>query len=201
MPKQIQGLFKKSNSRYWYADFTDASGTRVKRSTRTVDHKEAEALLAKWKLEAQRQTMWDEEPSHTYDDLMLRYLQGPSKDKRAHDRDLFSAKRLTPFFQGRALNDLGPADVQEYIDQRRDDGVGGRHREQGAEPAIVGDQLRSPPAAVGGCESGRRDAVAATGREDTVDQPIRGSSSDRRGCEGPELPPRLHPAWSAHRDA
>ena len=74
MPKQTQGLFKKPNSKYWYADFTDASGRRVKRSTRTVDRKEAESLLAKWKLEAHRQAMWDEEPTRLYDDLMLCYL-------------------------------------------------------------------------------------------------------------------------------
>jgi integrase len=123
MPKQTQGLFKKPNSSYWYADFTDAGGRRVKRSTRTVDHKEAEALLAKWKLEAYRQAMWDEPPQRLYDELMLLYLQGPSKDKRAHDRDLYAAKQLTPFFQGRLLNDLGPADIQAYIDQRRAQGV------------------------------------------------------------------------------
>jgi integrase len=81
-------------------------------------------LLAKWKLEVYRQVMWDEEPTHTYDDLMLRYLQGPSKDKRAHDRDLYAAKKLTPLFQGRVLNDLGPADIQAYIDVRRTQGVG-----------------------------------------------------------------------------
>lgn len=123
MPKQTQGLFKKPNSSYWYADFTDAGGRRVKRSTRTVDRKEAEALLAKWKLEAYRQAMWDEPPQRLYDELMLLYLQGPSKDKRAHDRDLYAAKQLTPFFQGRLLNDLGPADIQAYIDQRRAQGV------------------------------------------------------------------------------
>ena len=113
----------RADSSYWYADFTDASGRRVKRSTRTVDRKESDALLAKWKLEAHRQTMWDEEPQRLYDDLMLRYLQGPSI-KRAHDRDLYAAKKLTPFFQGRSLNALGPADIQAYIDQRRQEGVG-----------------------------------------------------------------------------
>ena len=71
MPKQAHGLFKKPNSRYWYADFVDANGRRVKCSTRTVNRKEAEALLAKWKLEAHRQKMWDEEPSRTFDELML----------------------------------------------------------------------------------------------------------------------------------
>ena len=139
MPKQNQGLFKKPNSRFWYADFTDASGKRTKRSTGTVDRKEAEALLAKWKLEAHQQQMWDAPPTRTYDDLMLLYLQGPSKDKRAPERDLFSAKRLTPFFQGKALNTMGPADVQAYIDYRRTQNVG---------PATINKELNLLSAAL-----------------------------------------------------
>ena len=139
MPKQTQGLFKKPNSKYWYADFTDASGRRVKRSTRTVDRKEAEALLAKWKLEAHRQAMWDEEPTRLYDDLMLCYLQGPSTEKRAHQRDLYAAKRLTPFFQGKMLNELGAADIQAYIDRRRGEGVG---------PATINKELNLLSAAL-----------------------------------------------------
>ena len=123
MPKQTQGLFKKPNSKYWYADFTDASGRRVKRSTRTVERKEAQALLAKWKLEAHRQVMWGDEPPRLYDDLMLRYLQGPSTEKRAPERDRHAAKKLMPFFQGKVLNELGAAEIQAYIDRRRGQGV------------------------------------------------------------------------------
>ncbi len=132
MPKQTQGLFKKPNSKYWYADFTDASGRRVKRSTRTVERKEAEALLAKWKLEAHRQAMWGDEPPRLYDDLMLRYLQGPSTEKRSPERDHYAAKKLTPFFQDKVLNELGAADIQAYIDRRRGEGVG---------PATVNKEL------------------------------------------------------------
>ncbi len=132
MPRQTQGLFKKPNSKYWYADFTDASGRRVKRSTRTVERKEAEALLAKWKLEAHRQAMWGDEPPRLYDDLMLRYLQGPSTEKRAPKRDHYAAKKLTPFFQGKVLNELGAAEIQAYIDRRRGQGVG---------PATVNKEL------------------------------------------------------------
>jgi integrase len=76
--------------------------------------------------------MWDQEPSRLYDDLMLRYLQGPSTDKKAHERDLYAAKKLTPFFRGKALNGLGAADIQAYIDKRRKDGVG---------PATVNKEL------------------------------------------------------------
>ncbi len=139
MPKQTQRLFKKPNNKYWCADFTDASGRRVKRSTRTVDRKEAEALLAKWKLEVHRQAMWDEEPTRLYDDLMLCYLQGPSTEKRAHQRDLYAAKRLTPFFQGKMLNELGAADIQAYIDRRRGEGVG---------PATINKELNLLSAAL-----------------------------------------------------
>jgi len=124
MPKQNQGLFKKPTSRYWYADFTDASGCRVKRSTRTVDRREAEALLAKWKLEAFQEKMWDRSPAHRYEELMLLYLRGPSQDKRAPERDQYAARRLTPFFQGKVLETLGPADIQAYIEQRRARGIG-----------------------------------------------------------------------------
>ncbi|WP_456129297.1 tyrosine-type recombinase/integrase [Thiorhodovibrio frisius] len=67
------------------------------------------------------------------------YLQGPSTEKRAHQRDLYAAKRLTPFFQGRTLNRLGTADIQAYIDHRRAQGVG---------PATVNKELNLLSAAL-----------------------------------------------------
>jgi len=83
--------------------------------------------------------MWDEEPTRLYDDLMLCYLQGPSTEKRAHQRDLYAAKRLTPFFQGKMLNELGAADIQAYIDRRRGEGVG---------PATINKELNLLSAAL-----------------------------------------------------
>ena len=43
--------------------------------TGTMDIKEAEGLEAKWKLETFRQQKWDEQPSRTFDELMLPYLK------------------------------------------------------------------------------------------------------------------------------
>lgn len=115
--------YKRDDSPVYWVSYIDASGRRVRRSTGTENRKEAVALEAKWKLEAHRQKQWDEEPSRTFSELMLAYLDGPSKGKRSHTRDHYSAKQLFPFFQGRELGSLAPADVRAYIAKRQAEGV------------------------------------------------------------------------------
>ena len=117
------GLYRRKGSPYWWVSFADSSGRRTRRSTGTAVRKEADALLAKWKLEAHRIRQWDEEPTRTFDELMLAYVKATSGEKRAAERDRYSLKRLYPFFTGRDLNDLGPADIRAYIDRRRSEGV------------------------------------------------------------------------------
>ncbi|CAI8803153.1 tyrosine-type recombinase/integrase [Methylococcus capsulatus] len=116
------GLRKRKGSPYWWASYTDASGTRTRRSTGTADFKEAEALLAKWKLEVYKEKQWDEKPSHTFDELMLEYLR-EHENKRSIDRDRSSLKRLYPFFTEKALDTLTGLDVREYVKRRQGDGV------------------------------------------------------------------------------
>lgn len=116
------GLRKREGSPFWWASYTDASGKRTRRSTGTSDRKEAEALLAKWKLEAYRERRWDEKPSHTFDELMLEYLP-EHQHKRSIQRDKDSLKRLYPFFTGRTLDKLSGQDVREYVKRRQGDGV------------------------------------------------------------------------------
>ncbi|BBA33476.1 uncharacterized protein sS8_1517 [Methylocaldum marinum] len=54
---------------------------------------------------------------------MVMYLDGPSLEKRSHERDLYSLKRLAPLFAGREPASLTAADVRCYIAQRQTDGV------------------------------------------------------------------------------
>ena len=128
MPKKRKrdqdGLYKREDSPFWWVSFVDAGGRRTRRSTGTADRKEADALLAKWKLEAHRERQWDEEPTRTFDELMLAYVRATSAEKRAAERDRYSLKRLYPFFSGRELNDLSPADIRSYIDRRKEEGIG-----------------------------------------------------------------------------
>ena len=116
-------LRKRKGSPYWWADYTDASGKRVRRSTGTDDKKEGEALEAKWKLEAHQEKYWDAEPPRTFDELMLKYLQSTASEKRAPERDVYVVKQLKPFFTGREMGTLKRSDTRAYIDKRKADGM------------------------------------------------------------------------------
>jgi len=116
-------LYKRESTPYWYADYTDANGKRVRCTTGTTDKKEAEGLEAKWKLEAYQGKFWDAEPTRTFDELFLKYLQSVAGEKRAPERDVYVVKQLKPFFTGRELGTLKRSDVRAYIDKRKADGM------------------------------------------------------------------------------
>jgi len=75
------------------------------------------------RIESHQEKHWGKEPTRTFDELMLLYLDGPSSRKRDKERDRYSAKQLYPFFSGREMNGLGAADISEYIKQRSDDDI------------------------------------------------------------------------------
>lgn len=111
--------YRRKNSPYWYVDVVDASGKRIRKSTQTSKRQEAEALEAKWRLDAFQQKQWGEQPKYTFDQLMVKYLETASNEKRRPERDLYSAKNLQPHFTGRELATLGPPDMRAYIDLRK----------------------------------------------------------------------------------
>ncbi len=118
------GLYKRKDSPYWWASYTEASGKRTRRSTGTANRKEAERLLSKWRLESYQERHWDQQPTRTFDELMLEYLATVTPAKRGGgERDRYSIKRLTPFFTGRELHTLTAADVTAYTGARRQEGV------------------------------------------------------------------------------
>jgi len=131
--------YRRKDSPVWWASYADPSGKRVRRSTETTDRKEAEALEAKWKLEAFQCKHWGVEPSRTFDELMLAYLHATQREKRAADRDITSAKHLRAAFSGRELRDLTVPDVRAYIEQRRKKGIepGTVNREVGLLSAAI----------------------------------------------------------------
>ena len=113
----------RKNSPYLYGEFTDASGKRTRRSTGTSDRKEAEAIEAKWKLEAFQAKQWGKQPSRTFDELMLAYLKATEDEKRSARRDKYSAKHLYQFFTGHQLEVLKGSDIRAYIEARKLEGA------------------------------------------------------------------------------
>jgi integrase len=115
--------YRRSDSLVWWVSFIGPGGERVRRSTGTTDRKEAGALEAKWKLETYRVRQWDAEPTRTFEELMVAYLQATQAEKRSAERDRWIVRRLRPHFVGRTLDSLRAADVRSYIERRRTDGA------------------------------------------------------------------------------
>lgn len=116
-------LHKRKDSPNWWVSYTDASGKRTRRTTGTADRKEAEALAAKWKLEAFQSKQWGLQPSRTFDELMLEYLKATVGEKRSAERDRYSAKHLYQNFSGVQLELLKGSDIRAYIDARKSKGA------------------------------------------------------------------------------
>lgn len=114
--------YKRSDSPIWWASYTDASGQRIRRSTGTANRKEAEALEAKWKLEAFQQKQWGKEQERSIEEVMLAFLKAKS-DKRSHADDKLFANRFRRMLAGRTIQSLKPADIEGYIVARKGGGV------------------------------------------------------------------------------
>lgn len=131
--------YRRKDSAVYWVSYIDAGGTRVRRSTETTDKREAEALEAKWKLEAHQQRQWGAPASYTFDELMLKYLQATETEKRSAERDRMSAKHLYPVFTGRNLREISAANIRKYIDDRK---------AEGAKPATINKEVGLLSAAI-----------------------------------------------------
>jgi hypothetical protein len=110
MPKRKQrkrdqdGIFERPDSPFWWCTYTDANGRTVRRSTqirREDDPRKerAKAIRAQWVVETAEEKARgpkSKTKGPTFDELMVLYLDGPILEKRSHERDLYSLKRLAP---------------------------------------------------------------------------------------------------------
>jgi len=117
------GLYQRPDSKKYWASFVDGRGKRTRRSTGTVDRKEAEALLAKWKLEAHQERHWDAPPPITFEEVMVTFLQATANVKRSHRDDKLHTRQWQVSLQGRDMRTLTPQDIRAHIDRRSEEGV------------------------------------------------------------------------------
>lgn len=111
--------FKRKDSPYWWAWRKYPNGRRQRQSTGSASRAEAEAIEAKWKVEAHRAKHWGDQPSYLYEDMMDAYLEATKDAKRSAWRDEYSACHLGEYFRGKVLNALKRSDVRGYIDFRK----------------------------------------------------------------------------------
>lgn len=115
------GLYRRPDSPYWWASYIDAGGRRVRRSTGTPERREAEAILAKWRVEAHRARHWNEQPSITFDELMVGFLKVSIHELRpsGYRRNIDAVRHLRGFFGGIELKALSASMIRAYIENRR----------------------------------------------------------------------------------
>ena len=66
------GIYRRGDSRHWWIATTLPNGQRVRQSAGTEDRREAEALLAKLKVEAFRESNFGIKPQRSWQEAVVR---------------------------------------------------------------------------------------------------------------------------------
>lgn len=117
------GLYQRPDSKQYWASFIDGRGKRTRRSTGTANRKEAEALLAKWKLEAHQEKHWDAPVPVTFEEVMVAFLQATATVKRSHRDDKLHTRQWKTSLEGWDMRTLTPRDIRAHVNRRLEDGV------------------------------------------------------------------------------
>ncbi len=70
-----EGIYRRPDSGYWWINATLPNGKRVRQSAGTEDRQDAEAYLAKLKLDAYRETHFGIKPQRSWQEAVIRYLE------------------------------------------------------------------------------------------------------------------------------
>ncbi len=116
--------YKRKGSPYWWVCITPPSGGKaIRRSTGTIDRREAEALEGQWRAQLFRQSAWGETPRHAFAEVAAEYLQA-SLGKRSLDDIRRRVARLRRHFgDDQVMEKLNGQDVRGFIAARLEDGV------------------------------------------------------------------------------
>ncbi len=71
---QRDGVYRRPDSAYWWIAATLPNGKRLRQSAGTTDRGDAEALLAKLKLDAYRESHFGIKPQRSWQEAVIRYL-------------------------------------------------------------------------------------------------------------------------------
>ena len=86
---QETGVYRRKDSRFWWIAATLSNGKRIRRSAGTENQEDAEALLAKLKLDAYRQVHFGVKSRRSWQEAVVRYL-----DVKARLRSYRDVKRI-----------------------------------------------------------------------------------------------------------
>ena len=100
-----EGIYKRPDSGYWWINATLPNGKRVRQSAGTEDRIDAEAYLAKLKLDAYRETHFGIKPQRSWQEAVVRYLELKRTLKSFSDRQRI-CRQLDRYLGDMALNQI-----------------------------------------------------------------------------------------------
>lgn len=91
------GVYRRADSRSWWISTTLPNGKRIRQSAGTERREDAEALLAKFKLDAYRQAHFGIKPQRSWQEAVVRYLAVKSTLRSFRDVQRI-CRMLDPYF-------------------------------------------------------------------------------------------------------
>ena len=99
------GIYRRPDSRYWWMAATLPNGRRLRQSTGTENREEAEALLAKIKLDAYREVHFGVKPQRSWQEAVVRYLEVKASLRSYRDVNRI-CRGLHPYLGNLMLNQI-----------------------------------------------------------------------------------------------
>ena len=99
------GIYRRRDSRCWWIATTLPNGERIRQSTGTENRREAEALLAKLKVEAFREVHLGIKPERSWKEAVVRYLSGKQQLRSFKDVQRI-CRRLDPYLGSLTLREI-----------------------------------------------------------------------------------------------
>ena len=104
-------LYKRPNSRYWWAKIPLPDGGRVRRSSGTANRKEAQEWLDRTRAELWRVHRLGERPKNTWEDAVVRWCEEKAEKATAHE-DRVKFRWLDAYLRGRLLHTITRDEIQ-----------------------------------------------------------------------------------------
>ena len=127
-------LYKRSHSRFWWCKFTAPDESRVQRSTRTVEKREAQEFEDRLRALLWRIAQLGDKPRRTWQAAVVRWAR-ESTHKRTLDADLAHLRWADPWLGKRHLDEIN----RDLLDD-----LGAAKLATGVQPATAVRMLKEP---------------------------------------------------------
>lgn len=112
--------YRRENSPYWWVCITPPNGGKaIRKSTGTLDRREAKALEGKWRSELFKQSAWGTKPPRIFADVAAEFLLASQSKRSLNDIKLRVARLYDHFGAEFVMDQMTGQDVRGFIAWRQ----------------------------------------------------------------------------------